>query len=254
MIIFVLIMILFFLLGVIGDERGVASAFTVLGNMAVFFLSLYMIYRTGHIAVVTVCAMMGFLLLTLFAQNGINVKTVSAFYGIVVVLIIVGIFSMILMNISSLAGHGELYIYDEEVAFLESEIGFSAGSLMVSSVLIGILGAITDTALSVSSAMYEVLSHNPEMTRHELEKSGFSVGWDILGTTFSTLVFAEIGQGFFLWLIFARNKYDVIELLNSKSFLQQTFLIVIASLGCLIIIPLTAKISAKILKNKIVRK
>jgi uncharacterized membrane protein len=120
---------------------------------------------------------------------------------------------------------------------------------MVSSVLIGILGAVTDTALSVSSAMYEVLTHNPEMDQEELEKSGFSVGWDILGTTFSTLIFAEIGQGFFLWLIFARNKYSVVDLLNSKSFLQQTFLIVIASLGCLLIIPLTAKISAKILKN-----
>ena len=233
MIIFILIMILFFLLGAIGDERGVSSMFTILGNMIVFFLSLYLIYKTGHIAVVTI----------------FNVKTISAFYGIVAVLIVVGIFSLVLMNMSSLAGHGELYIYDEEVAFLESEIGFSAGSLMVSSVLIGILGAVTDTALSVSSAMFEVLTHNPEMDQAALEKSGFSVGWDILGTTFSTLIFAEIGQGFFLWLIFARNKYSVVDLLNSKSFLQQTFLIVIASLGCLLIIPLTAKISAKILKK-----
>lgn len=250
MIIFILIMILFFLLGAIGDERGVSSMFTILGNMIVFFLSLYLIFKTGHIAVVTIFAVMGFLLLTLFAQNGFNVKTISAFYGIVAVLIVVGIFSLLLMNMSSLAGHGELYIYDEEVAFLESEIGFSAGSLMVSSVLIGILGAVTDTALSVSSAMFEVLTHNPEMDQAALEKSGFSVGWDILGTTFSTLIFAEIGQGFFLWLIFARNKYSVVDLLNSKSFLQQTFLIVIASLGCLLIIPLTAKISAKVLKKQ----
>ena len=250
MLIFILIMMLFFLLGAIGDERGVASMFTILGNMVVFFISLGMIFKTGHIFTVTFFAVIGFLLLTLFAQNGFNEKTISAFYGIVIILILVGVSSIVLVNLSSLAGFGELYIYDEEVAFMENQIGYSAQSLLVCSIMIGILGAITDTALSVSSAMYEVREHNPSISKHELEQAGFHVGWDILGTTFSTLIFAEIGQGFFLWLIFARNKYSVVGLLNSKSFLQQTFLIIASSLGCLLIIPLTAKITAKIMKKK----
>jgi len=149
-----------------------------------------------------------------------------------------------------MAGFGDMYIYDEEVAFLENKIGISAQSLLVASILIGILGAITDTALSVSSTMYEVYKHNPALDAGELNRSGKHVGWDILGTTFSTLVFAEIGQGFFIWLIFAKNKYTFISLINSKSFLQQTFLIIMASLGSLLIIPLTSRITAKILTSK----
>ena len=250
MIIFVLLMILLFLLGIIGDERGVASMFTFLGNIVVFFVSLIAIFRTGNVYAVTFVAIMGFLLLTLFAQNGFNKKTISAFSAIIVILSIVGIFSVILIKASSMAGFGDMYIYDEEVAFLENKIGISAQSLLVASILIGILGAITDTALSVSSTMYEVYKHNPALDAGELNRSGKHVGWDILGTTFSTLVFAEIGQGFFIWLIFAKNKYTFISLINSKSFLQKTFLIIMASLGSLLIIPLTSRITAKILTAK----
>jgi uncharacterized membrane protein len=250
MIIFILVMILLFLLGMIGDERGVASMLTFIGNIAVFFVSLEEMFRTGNVYVVTFVAVLGFLLLTLFAQNGFNKKTISAFFSIVIILNIVGIFSIILIKVSSMAGFGEMYIYDEEVAFLENKIGISAQSLLVSSILIGILGAITDTALSVSSTMYEVHEHNPALDAVELNRSGNHVGWDILGTTFSTLVFAEIGQGFFIWLIFAKNKYSFVGLINSKSFLQQTFLIIMASLGSLLIIPLTSRITAKILTGQ----
>jgi uncharacterized membrane protein len=246
MLIFVLFIILFLLLGLVGDERGVTSLFTIAMNLIVFVFSMNLMMNTKNIILVTCIATLLFLGITLFMQNGWNKKTIASGISIIIVLIGIGILAAIVVNVGSVGGHGELYIYDEEVAFLESQIGFDSYHLMIASVIIGILGAITDTALSVSSSMYEVFQHNPSISKQEIFLSGSRVGWDILGTTFSTLIVAEIGQAYFLWVIFARNRYTIGMLLNSKSFLQETFLLVVAALGCLLVIPLTAKVAAEV--------
>ena len=250
MLIFALFIVLFLLLGLVGDERGVASLFSIVLNLIVFVFSMNLMMNTKNIILVTCIATLMFLGITLFLQNGWHKKTIAAGISIMVVLVGIAVFSAIVVNVGSVGGHGELYIYDEEVAFMESQIGYDSYKLMIASVIIGILGAITDTALSVSSSMNEVLQHNPEISKHELFLSGSRVGWDILGTTFSTLIFAEIGQAYFLWVIFARNKYSIEMLLNSKSFLQETFLLVVAALGCLLVIPLTARFSAEVFSEE----
>jgi uncharacterized membrane protein len=248
MIILILTVVLFVLLVAIGDERGVASMFTILGNMLLMLLCFYLIAHGNNPYLVTaVCALL-FLLLTLFAQNGANPKTAASFLSVLIVSCAVTGFSTWVIHAGSLGGFGELYIYDEEISFLNSEIGISANALLICSILLGVLGALTDTALAVSSALYEVHANNPSLDFRELYRSGGRVGRDILGTTINTLLFAEFGESFFIWMIFLRQGYTLPQLLNSRSLLQEVLLIFAANIGCLLIIPLTAAVTSGQLK------
>ncbi len=55
------------------------------------------------------------------------------------------------------------------------------------------IGAIVDTAISITSPMREIHQQNPDITRKDLFMSGIRIGRDILGTSSNTLFFAFFG-------------------------------------------------------------
>lgn len=66
--------------------------------------------------------------------------------------------------------------------------------VMAAVVLLSTLGAVTDMALTVSTSLYEVKIHKPDMSNTELFQSGMQIGKSILGTTVNTLLFAYLGE------------------------------------------------------------
>ena len=56
------------------------------------------------------------------------------------------------------------------------------------------LGAVIDTALSVTSSVYEVWTHKNSLVEKELTSTGYQVGKEIIGTTVNTLLFKQQTQ------------------------------------------------------------
>lgn len=245
MIVLVLAAILATLLVMIGDERGLTALFTLLETIAVMIACLFLIVHGGNVFLVTASCALVLLLLILFAQNGINSKTRASFLAVLIIIAAVGALTSVLIPLFNLGGFGELYTYEEELVFLNSRIGIEAGSLLTGAILFGLLGALTDTALSIATAIAEVHENNRKLSFSELFDSGLAVGRDIIGTMINTLLHAEFGSAFFLWMIFIHSGASLAELINSKSFLQNTLLILVANIGCLAVIPLTAAIMAR---------
>ncbi|SER75478.1 YibE/F family protein [Lachnobacterium bovis] len=250
MIMYILAVFLFIMMSAIGGERGIVSVFSIFGNIVLLIIFLYLLAGGHNIYVVTLLCGIFFLFITLFAQNGVNLKTLAAFISILVIMCLLGLISTVVVNNFNLGGFGELYTLDEDMAFLNNKIGIDANALLVSSCFLGGIGAICDTALSVATVEFEVYSNNKDIEEKKLIIAGNKVGKDILGTTINTLLFAELGDAFFVWIIFVRRHYDFVELINSKSFLQNILMLVISNIGCLTIIPLTALITAKLLITK----
>ncbi|MEG0268058.1 MAG: YibE/F family protein, partial [Carnobacterium sp.] len=115
--------------------------------------------------------------------------------------------------------------------------------------IMGAIGAITDTAISISSAMNELYTRNPLLNRNNLFKSGMTVGRDILGTTTNTLFFAFIGGYLALVLWFKDLAYTLGEVINSKIFSSELISIFCIGLGAILIIPITAWLAAYLLTN-----
>ncbi|SDY11741.1 YibE/F family protein [Lachnobacterium bovis] len=254
MIMIILGVFLFIMMSAIGGERGIASVFSVFGNIALLVVFLYLLAWGYNIYAVTLVCGLAFLLITLFAQNGLNFKTMAAFVSILIIMVLLGIIGTFAINMFNIGGFGELYTLDEDMAFLNNRIGINANGLLVSSCFLGGIGAICDTALSVATVEYEVFSNNKNISENKLIEAGSKIGKDILGTTINTLLFAEVGDAFFVWIIFVRRHYDFVELINSKSFLQNILMLVVANIGCLTIIPLSAFLTAKMLSKKGIQK
>lgn|SRR5574344_1133028 len=246
----ILSVILFVLLVLVGEERGLASAFTLIGNIIVLVISVYMISKgTNVYATIFICSVI-FSSLTLLAQNGVNKKTVSALISVTIIMAVLLCVCAYVVYMGKLGGFSELELYEEDAAYLYNEIKISSYELMTSVVLLSLLGAIMDTALSISTAIYEVYENNRDLNMHQLIHSGSNIGKDILGTTVNTLLFAGIGESMFLMLMFARYNYTIPQLLNSKAFIQELFIVLVSNIGCIMIIPLTSLITAYILKKK----
>ena len=92
--------------------------------------------------------------------------------------------------------------------------------------------------------MNEIFIHNPLMDRYHLFKSGMNVGKDILGTTTNTLYFAFIGGYLALIVWFKDLSYSLGEVINSKVFSSEIISIFCIGTGAILIIPITAWLTA----------
>ena len=246
----ILSLVLFVLLILIGDERGVASAFTLVGNIVVMVAYVYILSKGANVYISTFFVTIIISTLTLFAQNGVNIKTISAVMAVGIVMLGLLCICAFIVYRGKLGGYSEIDLYEEDVAFLYNEIKISAYEIMTAVVLLSLLGAIMDTALAISTAIFEVNANNKDLTMRELIKSGDNIGKDIIGTTINTLLFAGMGESMFLMMLFARYKYTFLQLINSKAFIQELFIIGVSNIGCIIIIPLTSLITAYFLKKE----
>lgn len=233
-----------------GSERGTISAITIIGNLFVLFAMLIGIFCGISPIIVTFFGCIIIVSITIFYQNGKSEKTLAAFIAVIIILLLLFFIIYFIGEKNSAGGLNEIDKFDDELMGYSLDIDINMRSLVHSIVVIWLLGAITDTAVAISSAIYEVFINNRQLTMSELFLSGISIGKDILGTTINTLYFAFIGEGLMLFIWYQSNNYSFINILNSKSFFQEFEYLMFSCIGCILIIPTTAILTSYILTHK----
>ena len=192
MMIGILALILFGLMMVIGGDRGAVSVMSLAGNLLVLSLAIILM-AGGHSPLIITGIAAGLIsYITLVKQNGKNQKTEIAFgaTGIVILLLLAAIF-LLLWDARS-GGLNEIQAIQEDVMYYyNTNLHINMLQITVCMVLLSTLGAVLDTALSITSSLYEVILHKPDMSRREIYHSGLQIGKDIIGTTVNTLFFAS---------------------------------------------------------------
>ena len=112
--------------------------------------------------------------------------------------------------------------------------------ITVCMVLLSTLGAVLDTALSITSSLYEVILHKPDMSRREIYHSGLQIGKDIIGTTVNTLFFAYLGDSLLLFFYLKNVKYTAEVILNSKMLFQGVSAMLFSAIACLLTVPVAS--------------
>lgn len=244
-----LIVILFVLMLFIGDERGWVSFVTLVINGIIMIALVYFIVRGINPYIVLLAASILITYFTLVHQNGNNIKTISSVISVILVMAILSFGILWIVNNSHIGGFSEVDI-DSDAMFFSTELGISMNAVMVCVVLIGLLGAVIDTSITITTAVYEVHRNNDEFGMKELMQSGINVGRDILGTTANTLLFAGMGEGLmlFIWLS-TINNYSFSQFLNSKAFFQEMIIIIVSNIGCIIVIPVSILVICYMLKS-----
>ena len=235
-----LIIILFFLMLFVGGDRGLTSFFTLVRTVIAFIVNVYLI-AWGLPAVLVTLVVSAFLIAgVIYGQNGWNSKMHGAAFSAASIVVIIMVTIGPVLHVAGISGYNEIEQYEEISMYLSANVSISMPAVAVSATVLGVLGAVMDTAVAVSTAVNEVFVNNSEIDRKSLVKSGMTVGKDILGTTVNTLLFAGFRERIMLANLFLKNENTFYEIINSKALFQEISALFVAVMGCLLVIPLAS--------------
>jgi uncharacterized membrane protein len=235
--------ILFILMVLIGGKKGVRSFMALFFNFGVLLLSIMiMTIPNANPIILTLIACTVISWINLFYINEVNTITKTAFISSIITVVILFFFIVIVTENAMIQGFGEEEV--EELSIFSLYIGVDFVKIGASVIIMSTIGAITDTAIAISSPMREIFNHNPLISRKDLFTFGLNIGKDILGTSTNTLFFAFYG-GYMALLIWFKNlSYSVGEIVNSKIFSAEMITIFCAGIGVALIIPITSWITS----------
>ena len=245
----ILSIILLGLMAFVGGDRGIKSFITLVLNIAFIGISIYAMLLGINPLIVLVIDIIIFTQITLLYQNGHSLKTYSAVISVIIVTVVLGIGLFSIINSSKIYGYSELELTSDLVTYFSPNITINMAEIMIVTVIIGLLGAIMDTAMAITSAIYEFYRIDNNLSIKQLMKSGFNVGKDILGTTVNTIFFASLGDALMVMILFVNFNYTLQNLINSKEFVRTLIMMVVAALGCIIVIPISIAVIIYMLKE-----
>ena len=235
--------ILFILMILIGGKKGARSFIALFFNFGVLLLTiLIMTIPNTNPIILTLIACTVISCINLFYINEVNTITKTAFISSIITIVILLFFIVIVTENAMIQGFGEEET--EELSIFSLYIGVDFVKIGASVIIMSTIGAITDTAMAISSPMREMFHHHPFISRKELFTFGLNIGKDILGTSTNTLFFAFFGGYMALLIWFKDLSYSLGEVVNSKIFSAEMITIFCAGIGVALIIPITAWITA----------
>jgi len=237
-----LVLVLIFLMILIGGERGAVSVMTLAGNIIILLFSIILMANGFPPLLLVVAAGAGVCYNSLFYQNGNNPKTRAAFAATVLVMLLLFIPLYVIIWRTGNYGLNELQISEDDFMYYYST-DIHINMLHVGIFVMGFstLGAVIDTALSVTSSVYEVWIHKKSLTARELTASGYQVGKEIIGTTVNTLLFTYLGGAILLFSYVQTQQYPLEIILNSKFLFQDMAIMLLCAISCLIAVPVSIK-------------
>lgn len=244
----VLSVILSVLLVVTGGKRGAKTIATLGVNMLIFFGMARLMLDGWNPIAAAVCACILICVVSLFFNSGINAKSLASFVSVVCVVLLI----WAVIGIFGRGARIEGFSFQKlsEISGYSWIINVNMGDLTVACILVGLIGAIVDTSIAVSSAQFEVAYNNPDIGFAELYRSGIKVGRDVLGTTCNTLYFAFLGGYMTLLIWYALYEYSLTGILNSAAFVENFIRSMSSAFGCVLIMPVTALFTAALLKSR----
>ena len=244
---FILLIILLSLLIYTTGMHGMKLFFSLCLNfvLIVISFSIIAIGIDARVIALLTCFIIG--RVVLYFLNGDNVKTKASTKSIIVVLLLLIISIFVMVNISKIGGFSEEAY--EEINMFEYEVGLKFSNISIAMILMCLIGAVIDSSVAISSALYEVHINNKELSKKELFNSGINIGKDILCTTLNTLLFAFIAEFMTLLIYYKTSSYTFLDIINSKLFSSEIIKITFSAIGCIIIIPVTSYITSKEVKN-----
>ncbi|HEY4549764.1 MAG TPA: YibE/F family protein, partial [Bacillus sp. (in: firmicutes)] len=227
----------------IGGKKGVRSFIALFFNFGVLLLTvLIMTIPNANPIILTLIACTVISCINLFYINEVNTITKTAFISSIITIVVLLFFIVIVTENAMIQGFGEEET--EELSIFSLYIGVDFVKIGASVIIMSTIGAITDTAIAISSPMREMFHHHPFISRKELFTFGLNIGKDILGTSTNTLFFAFFGGYMALLIWFKDLSYSLGEVVNSKIFSAEMITIFCAGIGVALIIPITAWITA----------
>ncbi|MDR1439418.1 MAG: YibE/F family protein [Clostridiales bacterium] len=232
----------FALLIFFGRSKGINAILSlILTCISVFAVFLPAILSGKNIYLATAAVCVFSIAATLLIANGVNQKTLAAIAGCFIGVVAIGLLARGMnaaLNITGVLNRDSLRL----LSISRRRIDLSA--IVFAGVVVGAIGAVIDSAMSISSALWELKAKVRGSTFGSLMKSGMNIGRDMMGTMANTLILAYMGGSLPFILIMVSNAASLTELLNKERVIVELLQAVAGSIGILLTMPVTALICA----------
>nr|WP_304286894.1 YibE/F family protein [Clostridium paraputrificum] len=233
---------------IIGGVKGVKSLVALLFTLTccIFLLIPLMIKGVNPVGASIFIAILS-TIVTLLLVSGYNIKTISAIIGTTIGICISGGLTYIFGNLANLSG---INISEaENIFFIAERTGLKMHGILFAGILIASLGAIMDVAMSISSSVNEIHSHNNKLSMNKLFLSGMNIGKDIIGTMTNTLILAFTGGSIGILLLVFSYYMPYIKLINLDLLGIEILQGLTGSIGIVLSVPATALVSSYLYKK-----
>lgn len=235
--------LLLVLMVLVGGQQGVSSFLSLLVNFGILFFSIVLIAFQFNPLVIGIVASIVLLAITIFWSSASDTASMIAFWASLIVL---AILVVVIVLVSLWAAIGGFGLEDsEELEGLTTLIGINFNQVAMVTALLSSLGAISEAAIAIASGLDEITTQHPQISTASLTADGIQIGHQIIGTALNTLFFGFFGSSLALFIWLTGLDYSLGEFINDKVFATELIAILVAVLGVILTIPITAKLMSR---------
>ena len=244
------IVLLFLLVTIlVGGKVGAKSLLGLGLTILCVFVILIPLLLNGWPTLSTVLALCAFVtVITFVVLGGVNRKTVCAILGTIMGVALAMVFGKFACWLLRIDGY-KMYVAVPTVEPLlqlrqtqDPAHALRLADLLVGGILLAALGAVNDVAMSISSAMNELIAVNPSLTRRQLFKSGMNIGRDMVGTMTNTLILALVGGSFAMIIYYTSMEPSWVQLMSTTFLSVEMVQALASSIGVILAVPFSVVI------------
>lgn len=244
------IVLLFLLVTIlVGGKVGAKSLLGLGLTILCVFVILIPLLLNGWPTLPTVLALCAFVtVITFVVLGGVNRKTVCAILGTIMGVALAMAFGKFACWLLRIDGY-KMYVAVPTVEPLlqlrqtqDPAHALRLADLLVGGILLAALGAVNDVAMSISSAMNELIAVNPSLTRRQLFKSGMNIGRDMVGTMTNTLILALVGGSFAMIIYYTSMEPSWVQLMSTTFLSVEMVQALASSIGVILAVPFSVVI------------
>ncbi len=237
---FVVVLILF--AGKTGAKAALSFIFTALAFWKLMIPALLRGYSPllVSIAIVFVTTSVIILLVGGVSKRGF-VALLGSMMGVVTTAILALIFGYYFKIPGTIQEYSEALLYS---GF--AELDFS--NMFISCIFISSAGAVMDVAMDIAAAQDELVKKAPQLTRHDIIKSGLNIASPVVGSMTTTLLFAYSGSFMFAFMAFMAQGVPMECIVNRGFIAAEILHTMVGSFGLVLVAPITALLGGYIFK------
>jgi uncharacterized membrane protein len=244
-----IVLLFFALVVVVGRWKGLRSLGGSLFSLAVIFAFILPQIVAGRSPVgVSIIGAVLMLSVSTYLTYGVNLKAHAAVAGMFLSLTLTGALAWLFVGWTRLSG-----MATEESAFLVMAFGsdINLRGLVLGGIIIGSLGVLDDICVGQASAIFELVSANPELTWLDLFRSSLNIGMDHIAAMVNTLLLAYVGGAMPLMLAFTIYQESLLRRINREPIAEEIVRTLAGSAGLVLAVPITSLIASLLAQSTI---
>ena len=231
---------------IFGGKQGVRALLSLAGSLFVIVYILVPTLVQGY-SPVLVSAVVASLILffAVFFTHGFNRRSVIAFSGTLMAVLLTGIIAYLSIDSAGFTG-----LVSDETTYLNlntnGQLDFVG--LLLAGIIIGSLGVLDDIAVTQVAVVRELLNAKTPLTKYEVYLRALRVGREHVGALVNTLILAYTGAALPLILLFSFSQSSVLEIINREIFATEIIRSLAGSIGLVFTVPITTFLAAYFLE------